>query len=396
MKVKNGTKKVKNSEKMGDLLAEVRLWLLLASFAALVTCKEDCPLYLAPNKYGYGRGVYAGADTARNEYPITTAPTLLVNNNHLYATSLNNYVFQSEDENYNMVVFGPSQLMNHLSSIAITEHYWDVDNISTASESTVEPYSSYSTISWKTTTNISVGEEITTTYGDQEWFSSRGIHDTSDALYQNNKNDSGNGSGYLLDELKESGFCLSDVYISPSTIPLAGKGVFASRNFDIGEIVSISPVVLMSKDKLVPTLEDSVLVNYCFAHPDSDIFILPLHLTALINHNYLSNVNISWYENKKWKEAMGTAHIVVDTTPVEYIVDQSFAALDIQYVATKPIQKNEEIYINYGDVWINNWAEYLARRIQVHLYDQSPTFRYPIYVEGLYPPHWKLPHEVEA
>ncbi len=381
---------------MGDFVEVARRWLLLASFAALATCEEDCPLYMAPNKYGYGRGVYAGVDTISNEYPITYSPTLLVNSNHLYDTGLNNYVFGSEDEKYSMVAFGPSLLLNHRSNNITTEHYWDVDNIPSASESTAESYSNYTTISFKALRNIAVGEEITTTYGDQEWFSSRGIPEISDTIDENDKRGNGSSSGYLLDELKEIGVCLSDVYVAPSAIPFAGKGVYASRNFDTGEIVSISPVLLISKDKLVPTLKDSVLVNYCYAHPDSDIFILPLHLTALINHNYVSNVNISWYENRKWKEAMGTAHIDVETTPMEYIVDQSFAALDIQYVATKPIEKNEEIYINYSEIWINHWAEYLAKRIQADLYHQSPTFRYPIYVEGLYPPHWKHAHEVEA
>ncbi len=364
--------------------------LALACMTSFVVCDEECKIYLAPNKYGYGRGVYAGVNTLLNEYPITYSPTLLVRSNHLYDTGLNNYVFGSEDERYSMIAFGPSLLMNHRNNNTATEHYWDENDIPSASQSTIEPYSTYSTISFKALRNVEVGEEITTTYGDQEWFTSRGIPEVSAIVDQNVESSSSSSSSYLLDELKSIGKCLSDVYIAPSKVPFAYKGVYASRNFDIGEIVSISPVLLMSKDKLAATVKDSVLINYCYAHPDSDIFILPLHLTALINHHYQSNVNVSWYNNKTWKEAMNTGHIDVESTPVEYIVDLSFAALDVQYIATRPITENEEIFLNYGEVWINTWAEYLAKRIQAQN-DKLQVFRHPIYIEGLYPAHWVLP-----
>jgi hypothetical protein len=87
---------------------------------------------------------------------------------------------------------------------------------------------------------------------------------------------------------------------------------------------------------------------------------------------------------------MNTGHIDVESTPVEYIVDLSFAALDVQYVATRPIAKNEELFLNYSEVWINTWAEYLAKRIQAHT-DKLQVFRHPIYMEGLYPALWVLP-----
>jgi hypothetical protein len=398
--------------------------LALACMASIAVCDEECKIYLAPNKYGYGRGVYAGVNTLLNDYPIAYSPTLLVRSNHLWDTGritstlsnslthspthsptysltrlltyllthsgLNNYVFGSEDERYSMVAFGPSLLMNHRNNNTATEHYWDEDDIPSASQSTIEPYSTYSTISFKALRNVEVGEEITTTYGDQEWFTSRGIPEVSAIVDQNVESSSSSSSSYLLDELKSIGKCLSDVYIAPSTIAMAGKGVYASRNFDIGEIVSISPVLLISKDKLAATVKDSVLINYCYAHPDSDIFILPLHLTALINHHYHSNVNVSWYNNKIWKEAMNTGHIDVESTPVEYIVDLSFAALDVQYIATRPIADIEEIFLNYSEVWINTWAEYLAKRIQAHT-DKLQVFRHPIYMEGLYPALWVLP-----
>jgi len=60
--------------------------LALACMASIAVCDEECKIYLAPNKYGYGRGVYAGVNTLLNDYPITYSPTLLVRSNHLWDT----------------------------------------------------------------------------------------------------------------------------------------------------------------------------------------------------------------------------------------------------------------------------------------------------------------------
>ena len=60
--------------------------LALACMASIAVCDEECKIYLAPNKYGYGRGVYAGVNTLLNDYPIAYSPTLLVRSNHLWDT----------------------------------------------------------------------------------------------------------------------------------------------------------------------------------------------------------------------------------------------------------------------------------------------------------------------
>ena len=125
--------------------------------------------------------------------------------------------------------------------------------------------------------NLSVGEEIFASYGDSSWFSARNIpyrhQDISEIPL------------ISAEELRESGHCLTDIAVKQSSIPLAGKGVFAKKNFKKGDVINISPVIPLPKHTIDATSHSSVLINYCIVSKQDnvDVALLPIGLGSMMN-----------------------------------------------------------------------------------------------------------------
>jgi hypothetical protein len=153
--------------------------------------------------------------------------------------------------------------------------------------------------------------------------------------------------------------------VAKSTLPFAGRGLFASRNFVKGEMVSISPVLLLPKDEVaeLASYSDSVLQNYCIASSDSNIVLLPLGLGALANHAMAGTANVKleifWWESLHPNDDIDKMR-KLNSTLVE-LSQEKFAQLDIAYRATRDIHEGEEVTYDYGEDWINSWATHLAK-----------------------------------
>lgn len=102
------------------------------------------------------------------------------------------------------------------------------------------------------------------------------------------------------EKLFRVGVCLSDVFVNTSTIPGAGKGLFARRFFQKDELVTVSPVIFLPLDSLVDSINSSVIVNYVLVSSEEEIEIgaLPLGYPGLINHasGNDSNIDYLWYD----------------------------------------------------------------------------------------------------
>jgi hypothetical protein len=222
--------------------------------------------------------------------------------------------------------------------------------------------------------------------GEDDWFSARGIvldgNVTSLKL-----------SYMSLDDLKDAGHCLTDIYVHDSLFPMAGRGVFARRRFTKGEIVSISPVLLFPKEEVIQWSQDSLLINYCIAFPDSDMLLLPLGTAALLNHQMpeLANVEIEWSTQDPAFESLMQRN-------VSELLDFKYAPFDIAYRATRDIEADEELALDYGTNWIHNWATHLALlntwTASGSSASQRPHFRQPIeWSAGFVPDSWRLDEE---
>ena len=96
-----------------------------------------------------------------------------------------------------------------------------------------------------------------------------------------------------------------------------------------------------------------LLLNYCFAHPESSMVLCPLGSGVnYINHNQtLANVKIRWAKDG----VLGHRDDFFEVKPF-YINDYS-TRVAFEYVATWDIAEGEELFLDYGDLWEEKFQE---------------------------------------
>ena len=97
-----------------------------------------------------------------------------------------------------------------------------------------------------------------------------------------------------------------------------GRGLYATRNFKKGEIIEISPVVVIEKSD-THTIEATALNLYVFEWNKHSSALALVH-GSLFNHSNRSNVS---YMN-------------------------SFRTKEIVFITTKKIKKGAQLFIDYG------------------------------------------------
>jgi hypothetical protein len=180
-------------------------------------------------------------------------------------------------------------------------------------------------------------------------------------------------------------------------LPIAGRGLFAKRPFKAGEVVSVSPVLLLPSPNVYESRAGSVLMNYCISKPGSAVAMLPLNLPAMANHHSSPNMVIDWLD---WNDGRLESFLNMSGKDV---VDKSLTAIDIKYVATRDIAEDEELTIDYGVDWQQYWDAFMPRRIKwlesmikesdacelKMLRKSMPIFRRAIEApEGMFPKQW--------
>lgn len=279
-------------------------------------------------------------------------------------------MYASEIEGRSLVAFGLGMLYNHKSdTYRNTKHFWADTNVKCAAEDS--PESNTTPINYYANRDVLIGEELFTSYGEVDWFSSRSI-----SYFNNDEID----QKYSIEHLKQYGVCMTNVYVWDSLMPLGGRGLFANKSFKKGELVYVSPVLLIPKSEVILSSNDSVLLNYVFAStsPSSDIALLPLGLSAIANHQsaLLANLRYDWFNITQTE---------IESLSIEKLLASPFAPLDLAYYAIRDIDIHEELTIDYGIEWINAFATYLAEVIAGF----EVKFRYPIQpAHGLFPKSW--------
>ena len=110
----------------------------------------------------------------------------------------------------------------------------------------------------------------------------------------------------------------AEIYYGPSE--LHGRGVFAARDIEAGEIIEICPILVFPKSEL-PHIRQTVIDDYYFDWGDDGAFYaVCLGYGSLYNHEYEPNA--------------------------EYGMD--FAAETIDFYAVKNIPAGTEITVNYN------------------------------------------------
>jgi hypothetical protein len=203
-----------------------------------------------------------------------------------------------------------------------------------------------------------------------------------------------------LEYLQANGICLSDVKVRNSGIPDAGLGVYSSRYYNKGDLITVSPVLVLPKDEVIQaSQEDCVLLNYCISDSESNVVLLPVTWMALMNHGGSSkaSVNIKWYS---WENSTNNEPEYLQESADE-ITSKPFITVYIAYTARRDIAIGEELLMDYGQTWWEQWTEYIeliqARNNDFDVDNHGeisesslPLFRQPIGAPlGMFPSHWR-------
>ena len=209
------------------------------------------------------------------------------------------------------------------------------------------------------------------------------IQDVSTAVQMGTARFSAKDSIRSIEWLENNGACIDNIVSGVSTIPQAGRGAFATRSIISGGVITTSPVVTLEREQLYLWGNDAknddgsivkelmghqLFLNYCYGHEQSSLLFFPYSPTInFINHgNNAEDVNakIRWstypYHKKEWLELS-----------IQEIKDKLKTGLMFDIVATRDIQRGEEILLNYGTDWEESWNQHIEEWKEMMMADQE-------------------------
>ena len=136
-----------------------------------------------------------------------------------------------------------------------------------------------------------------------------------------------------------------------------GKGLFAKKDFRKGDLVVVSPVLLLPKEHIESISDSStVLMNYCIASPASSTVMFPFAWGAVANHAppHRANLEVELFWWNKAEEEEKTSATLTELS------SRLSAQLDLGYRATRDIARGEEMFFDYGEEWQEEWTYFLA------------------------------------
>lgn len=189
-----------------------------------------------------------------------------------------------------------------------------------------------------------------------------------------------------IEFLKSNGYCQDNIVSGVSSIEHAGRGAFAARPMRKGEVVAAMPLVALhegrsalnmieyeggseddSEDddgekeervgRVVVSEKFQLLLNYMLEHPESSTLFFPAGgVTPLINHGgKKANVKMIW-STKSWSNVKETRELRVEDLSQVGPID-----MILELVATRPLNRGEEILMDYGDRWDRAFKEHVRQ-----------------------------------
>jgi hypothetical protein len=166
------------------------------------------------------------------------------------------------------------------------------------------------------------------------------------------------------------GQCLDTVREGTSTIPDAGRGAFATRDFRNGAVIAVAPLVQISDKEIMQTKNVSsrvtasqqLLLNYCFGHRKSSLLLCPTSQAAMINHDSSrkANVAIRWARKDAGYYKDYTSGPVEDLQVDNDDFESYNTKLMFEYVAIRDIEAGDELFLDYGLDWGDALNDHLA------------------------------------
>ena len=168
--------------------------------------------------------------------------------------------------------------------------------------------------------------------------------------------------------LEEHGSCIDNLKPGMSEKKERGRGALATRSIKKGDVVVMSPLLYVFRDKLEYSFSrddhtkvnmTEQIINYCFGHPESPVLLWPYApVVNLINHDRASsNVLVRWADNRKqpvwWMDKEKRRQVIANDT-----THYGGSGLMLEFVASRDIAEDEEVLLNYGEAWERAWEQH--------------------------------------
>lgn len=167
--------------------------------------------------------------------------------------------------------------------------------------------------------------------------------------------------------LETNGICLDNIRAGQSSIREAGRGAIATRYLKRGDIIAPLPLLHMDQEKL-KTFQDfdtdelpvdgpkQLIINYAYSHTDSSLMLFPYSPVVNFVNNNLDkskvNARVRWSTSKHHS-------VEWEALAVEEIIRSKRAGLMLEMVATRDIEREEEIFLDYGSEWDAAWKDHV-------------------------------------
>ena len=181
-----------------------------------------------------------------------------------------------------------------------------------------------------------------------------------------------------MEWLVNHGRCMDNIRIDSSTTLPNQRGALANRFMPKGSVVATSPVLHLDENfypiynltrqemkdsnssSLYRSLDKPVTyqmaLNYVYQHPKSSLVFHPYSsvVNAINHHDKNSNVHIRWADGF---DGHNSTALLMTTTELKEI---RRSMLSMEYVASRDIFPDEEIFLDYGQAWKDSWEQHVG------------------------------------
>jgi len=170
--------------------------------------------------------------------------------------------------------------------------------------------------------------------------------------------------------IRNHGICLENIIPGRSLNKQAGNGAFANRFMRKGDIIAPASLLqITNKDALRMSAFKGenwqLLLNYCLGHEDSSLLLCPITNAVLVNHcsgrrPEMHSCGRDIEPNAKYRWATwdgATTHWLEKS--IKEMERDGGRGLSLEIVATRDIEKGEEVYIDYGIKWEEAWDDHV-------------------------------------
>ncbi len=146
---------------------------------------------------------------------------------------------------------------------------------------------------------------------------------------------------------------MNDYYIKDFTHK--GRGVFASKDFTLGQVIESSPVVIFSYEASVSSSEQMLYV-------ENQKILVKTEIHKQKIPAEIDNIIFAWsFLTKNGKKesciALGVGSLFNSANPANLRVMADEKNKNLLFIATRDIKKDEELTINYSGISGHNISE---------------------------------------